>query len=126
MGYSTSAKYLMATVSTSSYGNAVPNSAKRDHNALPASNPFAAFEADVEAKENMAFFEELPMHGMNRLYLIGFFKTKVQRAYGNLRLRQYLHLVHTCHGFDTTAAYAQALKDGGQGMIPSSSCRICG
>ena len=123
MGYSTSAKYLMATVSRGSYGAAVRNSAKRARNALPASNPFSTFDADVEAEENMAFFEELPMHGMNR-HLIGFFKTKVQRACGNLRLRWYLRLVSACHGVDTTAAYAQALtgwwpKEDSQFRLPN-------
>jgi hypothetical protein len=114
----------MATVSTGSYGAAVRNSVKRAHSALPTSNPFSAFDADVEAEENMAFFEELPIHGMNRLQPIGFFKTNVKRAYGNLRLRQYLHLVRTCHGFDTTAAYAQALtgwwpKDDSKFRLPN-------
>ena len=74
-----------------SYGAAVRNSAKRARSSPPACNPFSTLEADVEGEENMTFFEELPMNGMTRLHLIGFFKTKVKRAYGNLCLRQYLH-----------------------------------
>ena len=108
MGYGNSTKYLIATIANGGHLGAVKASAKHIASRLPAANPYAAFEAGLDADENLAALAEMPLYGLRNSHEN--LQIHRKRSAGMIKIRKYLHAVRVAYGFGTTAAITQAYQ----------------
>ena len=109
MGHGKSTKYLISMIANGGHLGAIKASVKHLKSRLPAENPYAAFEAGIEAEENLAALAEMPLFGLRNSH--EHLQINYKRSKDILKIREYLHAIRVAYDFDTTAAFTRAYQN---------------